>query len=275
MTLNIGHIEYANCTPIFSALAANFDCSGYRFLGGVPSRLNAMLREGALDLSPSSSFEYAEAHDQYCLFPELSISSLGQVKSVLLFSRVPIEELDGCRIGLSAESDTSVNLLKVLLAKKHGFSNSYERTSLSLPEVLERFPAALLIGDAALKGVDAGIYRSYDLGELWREFTGLPFVFALWIVRRDSALVKHDELAALGRDLIAAKNIACASYPEIAATYREREWLSVSDLVDYWNTISYDLTPAHLEGVRCFFQYAFEMGLIPTLPVIRFFGEEC
>ncbi len=275
MTLNIGHIEYANCTPIFSALAANFDCSGYRFLGGVPSRLNAMLREGALDLSPSSSFEYAEAHDQYCLFPELSISSLGQVKSVLLFSRVPIEELDGCRIGLSAESDTSVNLLKVLLAKKHGFSNSYERTSLSLPEVLERFPAALLIGDAALKGVDAGIYRSYDLGELWREFTGLPFVFALWIVRRDSALVKHDELAALGRDLIAAKNIACASYPEIAATCREREWLSVSDLVDYWNTISYDLTPAHLEGVRCFFQYAFEMGLIPTLPVIRFFGEEC
>lgn len=275
MTLNIGHIEYANCTPIFSALAANFDCSGYRFLGGVPSRLNAMLREGALDLSPSSSFEYAEAHDQYCLFPELSISSLGQVKSVLLFSRVPIEELNGCRIGLSAESDTSVNLLKVLLAKKHGFSNSYERTSLSLPEVLERFPAALLIGDAALKGVDAGIYRSYDLGELWREFTGLPFVFALWIVRRDSALVKHDELAALGRDLIAAKNIACASYPEIAATCREREWLSVSDLVDYWNTISYELTPAHLEGVRCFFQYAFEMGLIPTLPVIRFFGEEC
>ena len=274
MTLNIGHIAYANCTPIFSALASNFDCSGYRFVGGVPARLNAMLRGGALDLSPSSSIEYALAHDQYCLLPELSISAIGKVKSVLLFSRVPIEELDGCPIGLSAESDTSVNLLKVLLARKYGFRNSFERTSLPLADAMERFPGLLLIGDAALKGVEAGGYRSYDLGELWHAFTGLPFVFALWIVRRDTALDKHAELCALARDLILAKKLACASYPAIAATCGEREWLGVEDLVDYWRTISYELTPAHLDGVRCFFRHAFEMGLIPTLPVMRFFGEE-
>ena len=273
MTLNIGHIEYANCTPIFSALASHFDCSGYRFVGGVPARLNAMLRAGGLDLSPSSSFEYAMAHEQYCLLPELSISAVGPVKSVLLFSRVPIEELDGCQIGLSAESDTSVNLLKVLLARKYGFSNDYERSTLPLAEALERYPALLLIGDAALKGVEAGQFRSYDLGELWMDFTGLPFVFALWIVRRESALAKHAELAALAGDLISAKKLACASYPEIAAGCREREWLGVDDLVDYWRTISYELTPAHIDGVRCFFQHTFEMGLIPTLPVLRFFGD--
>ena len=131
-----------------------------------------------------------------------------------------------------------------------------------------------MIGDAALKGVEAGGFRSYDLGELWHDFTGLPFVFALWIVRRDTALAKREELAALGRDLIAAKELACASYPEIAAGCREREWLGVSELVEYWRTISYDLTPAHLDGVRCFFQHAFEMKLIPTLPVMRFLGED-
>lgn len=272
MSLNIGHIQYANCTPIFTALASNFDCTGYNFVGGVPARLNAMLRSGEIDVSPSSSFEYAMAHEKYCLLPELSISAIGPVKSVLLFSRVPIEDLDGCCIGLSAESDTSVNLLRVLLAKKYGFRNSYERSALPLGEALQRFPALLLIGDAALKAVEAGGYLSYDLGELWQEFTALPFVFALWIVRRDTALAKPAILSALGRDLIAAKELALASYAEIAAGCREREWLGVSALVDYWRTISYDLTPAHLEGVRRFFRHTFEMGLIPTEPVLRFHG---
>ena len=79
MTLSIGHIEYANCTPIFTALCNGFDCAGYRFVTGVPARLNALLRSGALDLSPSSSIEYALAHEEYCLLPELSISAVGPV----------------------------------------------------------------------------------------------------------------------------------------------------------------------------------------------------
>ena len=272
MTLNIGHIQYANCTPIFSALAANFDCAGYRFVDGVPARLNAMLRSGALDVSPSSSIEYATAHEQYCLLPELSISAIGPVKSVFLFSRVPIEELDGCSIGLSAESDTSVNLLKVLLARKYGFTNSFERTDLPLAEALDLYPGLLLIGDAALKGAASGAgLRCYDLGELWHAFTGLPFVFALWIVRRDAAQAKRGELAVLAHDLIAAKHLAYASYPEIAAGCQEREWIGERELVDYWRTISYELTGAHLEGAGCFFRHAYELGLIPTLPEIRFF----
>lgn len=272
MTINIGQIKYANCTPIFTALANHFDCSAYRFVEGVPAQLNAMLRCGAIDLSPSSSIEYATAHDQYCLLPKLSISAVGAVKSVFLFSRVPVEELDGCPIGLSAESDTSVNLLKVLLSRKYGFRNRFERTALPLAEALDLYPGLLLIGDSALKGAAArGSLHCYDLGELWHSFTGLPFVFALWIVRRDAAREKHAELSALARDLVAAKQLAYESYPEIAAACAEREWLGEKELVDYWNTISYELTEAHLEGARCFFGHAYEMGLIPSLPEIRFF----
>lgn len=274
MTISIGHIQYANCTPIFTALSSHFDCTGYRFVDGVPARLNAMLRSGAIDLSPSSSIEYASAHQQYCLLPELSISAIGPVKSVFLFSRVPIEELDGCAIGLTAESDTSVNLLKVLLARKYRFTNRFERTPLPLADALIRFPALLLIGDQALRGAATpGPYRIYDLGELWQEFTGLPFVFALWIVRREAARAKRAELTALCRDLIAAKEVAYRSYREIAESSPERAWLGVDELVDYWRTISYELTETHLDGARCFFKHAFEMGLIASLPTIRFFDE--
>lgn len=274
MTLSIGHIHYANCTPIFTALAANFNCDDYRFVPGVPAQLNALLRSGGIDLSPSSSIEYAQAHEEYCLLPELSISAVGPVKSVLLFSRVPIERLDGATIGLSAESDTSVNLLKVLLARKYALRNSFERTKLPLAQALTQYPALLLIGDAALKGAAlTGDWRIYDMGELWHEFTGLPFVFALWIARRDAAREKGAQLAALGRDLVAAKQLAYASYAQIAANCPERAWLSEAELVDYWQTISYELTPAHLEGARCFFRHAFEMGLIPSEPRMVFLEE--
>jgi len=275
LKLQIGHIRYANCTPIFTALANAFDCSSYNFVDGVPSELNAKLRRGEIDVSPSSSIEYAQASDQYCLLPDLSISSIGRVKSVFLFSRIPIEELGGRTVGLTVQSDTSVNLLKILLAKRYGLENSFERTQLPLDEALAQYPALLLIGDAALKSAALKHdYRVYDLGELWYQFTGLPFVFALWIARRDAALTKPGPLAQLARDLVAAKELAYNSYPAIAAGCREREWLATEDLVDYWRTISYDLTPAHVDGVRTFFRYACELSLIPAEPEIRFFAPD-
>lgn len=273
MTINIGRIRYANCTPIFTSLTNHFDCSAYRFVDGVPAELNAMLRRGEIDLSPSSSIEYALAHEKYCLLPELSISAIGPVKSVFLFSRLPVEELDGSTIGLTAESDTSVNLLKVLLARKYGFANGFERTTLPLSDALAKYPGILLIGDSALKGAQAAGdgFHCYDLGKLWHDFTGLPFVFALWIARRDAAQEKHAELAALSRDLVAAKRMAYQTYAEIAAGCAEREWIGESELVDYWRTISYELTESHLEGARTFFRHACEMGLIPSLPELKFF----
>ena len=187
MTLRIGQIEYANCTPIFTALKARFDCGNYRFIGGVPTELNAMLGRGEIDVCPSSSIEYGKNPDSYFLLPDISISADGPVKSVLLFSRLPLEELNNRAIGLTTESETSVNLLRILLARKFGFTNAFERTPLPLPEALKTFSALLLIGDAALReGIGSSGFHVYDLGALWHAYTGLPFVFALWMVTREA-----------------------------------------------------------------------------------------
>ena len=113
--LRIGQIEYANCTPLFHVLREQFPGSGYEFVTGVPAELNRMLLAGEIDVCPSSSIEYAYHPDRYTILPHLSISSIGAVASVLLFSKVPVEELDGLKIRLSSESATSVNLLKILL----------------------------------------------------------------------------------------------------------------------------------------------------------------
>jgi chorismate dehydratase len=271
MTLRIGQIEYANCTPLFTALKKNFDCAGYEFVNGVPARLNGMLSRFEIDLCPSSSFEYGKSPDRYYLLPGLSISSIGAVKSVLLFSRLPIEELDGHAIGLTTESDTSVNLLKIILKRGYGFANEFRRSSLSINEALQSFSALLLIGDAALREgmTPHGLYI-YDLGALWHELTGLPFVFALWIVNRQTAEINDREVRALGERLIEAKRLAYDSYEEIAEDARELEWICREALVEYWRTISYDLTERHVEGLKEFFRMSKGLGLLPSEPELRF-----
>jgi len=272
MAIKIGEIEYANCTPIFTALKKEFDCGNYSFVREVPSTLNAMLSRGEVDISPSSSIEYGKSFAKYLLMPDISISSIGPVKSVFLFSRTPVENLHKKAISLTTESDTSVNLLKIILAKKYGLHNEFQRTSLPLKEALEFHDGMLLIGDAALKAsLTEHPFYVYDLGQEWYEFTGFPFVFALWIVRRDAVAEKYTDMLALKDNLLSAKNLAYRSYESIALDSREREWMSLSRLVDYWNTISYDLTAAHIKGLETFYRYAFEMGLIPAQPDILLF----
>ena len=127
--LTIGRIDYANVTPLFHALQEHFPCDGYRFTGGVPANLNALLAAEKIDVCPSSSIEYAVHAERYLILLDLSISSAGPVASVLLFSRVPIEELDGQEILLSAESATSVNLLRILMNKRFGHTCRYTVSS--------------------------------------------------------------------------------------------------------------------------------------------------
>lgn len=275
MTLKIGHIEYANCTPIFSALFRSPGRAGYYYVKGVPSSLNLMLRSGEIDVGPVSSIEYGMSPRSYHLLPGLSISSFGAVKSVLLFSKEPIEDLDGKPIGLTTDSDTSVNLLRIILGRQYAFRNDMRRTSLTLKDALEEFSAVLLIGDAALRGnmANHGLYV-YDLGELWHQYTGFPFVFSLWLVTDRAVKEKKSEVAALSARLLEAKELASRSYEEIAATCAEREWMTREALVDYWRTISYDLDEAHLHGVSTFYRFAADLGLIERAPEIRIFSPD-
>jgi len=270
--LTIGQIDYANCFPIFSALQKNFDCSAYRFVRGTPATLNKMLLSGEIDLCPSSSIAYARSAEKYRLIPGLSISSIGSVKSVFLFSRVPIEKLDGMPIGLTVESATSIALLKIILKKYYRFTNRFfpvvtARTSAET----QCCPAILVIGDTALKWSQdfSGLYR-YDLGALWLSLTGLPFVFALWMIRDDVVVRMPEEAARIKAHLLAAKELAVSTLETLAAESGEYAWMNRETLLDYWKTISYDLTPWHVEGARSFFRDAAETGILEREPALRF-----
>ena len=111
----------------------------------------------------------------------------------------------------------------------------------------------------------------YDLGGLWYQFTGLPFVFALWILRREAALHKGSELRTLQKNLSESRSRALSDLPALAKATPEREWLGEAGLVEYWNSMSYDLTEKHLQGLNLFFRLCFKYGLLTDEPEIHFF----
>jgi len=270
--LRIGRIDYANCTPIFKALQLHDPIADYQLVGGVPAQLNSMLAAGEIDVCPSSSIEYALHPDRYLILSHLSISCFGAVGSVLLFSRVPLEDLNNRNILLSSESATSVNLLKILLEKRFGFSCRYTVHTSSFEDALQEAPAILLIGDAALRvSLLKPDLLVYDLGELWHNWTGLPFVFALWLCRRQIADDWYTEVADLARQLVVSKSFARSNLRSIAEEAPEASWMGVDRLVDYWHTnISYDLEDSHLEGLILFYQYCVELDLLKSKPELHF-----
>lgn len=273
MTLTVGHITFANCIPFFHCLKE----SGFsgRIVRGVPAELNRLLAEGKIDISPSSSFEYGVHWRDYLLLPGHSISSFGAVGSVLLFTTRPLEELDSDSIALTGESATSVNLLKILFKEFLGLRwSAYRPDVASVEQTIANGGAGLLIGDRALKTAlqpPPGV-RVYDLGELWQRFTGLPFVFALWIVRRDAARAKADELRGLQQQLTSARNRALANLEEVVSLVPESGWMGEDHLLAYLRAMSFDLTPAHQEGLSLYFNLAVKHGLLPELPELQFFA---
>ncbi|GAB4298894.1 MAG: menaquinone biosynthesis protein [Desulfuromonadia bacterium] len=265
--LTIGRIDYANCHPVYTEFLREHE-SSYRFVEGVPSRLNSLLSAGEIDVSPSSSIEYARHADFYHLFPGISISSIGPVNSVILRSSLPIDSLDGKTIALTTDSATSVVLLKILLRKYLRFTNRF----VAAPDRSAGKGEAgmLVIGDRALAPSDTEIFPyTYDLGSIWFDRTGLPFVFALWIVHRNAVISRGDEVRICARRFLDSRDRAVTRYPSYRDDYRGTPLEGV-DLVTYWKAISYDLTPWHCEGLLRFYADAVEIGELKRVPPLQF-----
>lgn len=272
MSLVVGHIAYTNCAPFFHHLRATG--FGGEIVSGVPAELNRLLATGEIDVSPSSSFEYGRNWRDYLLLPGFSISTKGPVRSVLLFSPKSLNELEGTQIALTGESASSVHLLKILLHEFVGLQQvSYGVPSTPVEDVIAQGGNALLIGDRALKMAKS--YREgviYDLGELWYRYTGLPFVFALWILRRAAAKEKAQQISDLLVQLQISQQRAFDDLAVLARSVPERSWMTEAGLVDYWQTMSYRLEEDHIRGLQLFFQLCRKQSLLPEDPQLNFFN---
>nr|WP_320050616.1 menaquinone biosynthesis protein [uncultured Desulfuromonas sp.] len=276
MHIKLGHIDYLNCVPFFHYLQeCGFDGT---IVKGVPAQLNGMLAHGELDVSPSSSFEYGRNFRNYCLLPSHSISAFEQVQSVLFFSAVPLDALDGEPIYLTGESATSIHLLFVILREFYGCTRIESCVPTQPVEhYLNQGKPVLLIGDRALKasltvGPEKGV--EYDLAQLWYQHTGLPFVFALWIVHRQAYQRLTKEFYQLQQQLQHSKERAFGDLRLLAESVMDRPWMSPEQLVAYWKCMSYDLNEEHIKGLKLFFELCFKYDYLEQLPELNFVGLE-
>lgn len=262
--MRLGRIGYVNCYPVYQAIDRGVVPVAAQLVTGTPSELNHLLAAGELDVSVVSAVEYARNAKEYYLLPDLAVSCDGPVRSVALFSHRPVEALDGATVLVSASSRTSVCLVELL-------SQEYWKIRVKLAEAraegrdldtLAELPhdAVLVIGDAALLLSARHIYpHRYDLGEVWKAWTGLPFVFAVWAARRDA---DARAVVAVHRALVASRAWGLAHLGLLAEEAARATGLSIAGCREYLGDLDYALTYAHLEGLTSFFRRLAARGVV-------------
>jgi chorismate dehydratase len=266
--MKIGRIPYINCYPVYGAVDRGVVRLNAELVDGVPTDLNRRMAAGDLDISVVSAVEYARDSDRYLLLPDLAISCDGPVRSVMLFSRRPAGELGGRSVIVSRSSMTSVALLELLFENVWHARPRFVPGDAEIEDVVVDNPgdadARLVIGDAAL--VLGSNHRerypfAYDLGQAWKDWTGQPFVFAVWVAQR-STNVKHALLAHAG--LIASRDWGLQHLPELAEQAHRATGVERSVCTEYLSGLDYGLSYPHLAGLTEFYRRLVERGRIPN-----------
>jgi chorismate dehydratase len=270
--LKVSAISFLNTAPLMwdfehADAGKDFDIS-YT----IPSECAAALAAGAADIGIIPAITYAQIPGLVIL-PNIAIAARDSVRSILLISKKPIEDIR--TVATDTSSRTSVALTQVLFAKFLGGHRKFTPHPPNLKEMLKKHDAALLIGDSALQiSMHDSPYYLYDLGHDWKRLTGKPFVFAFWAVRLD-ALHRQPK----GMNLIKTfqesrdhgllpENIAAQ-----AAEWSPKLGITEEEVTNYLTeNIHYYLDRENHAGLDLFLNYAHEVGLIPSVPELRFLG---
>ena len=268
--VRVGAVPFLNCVPFLHTLAEHPDA--WEVIWGPPTELNRRLAAGELDVSISSSFEYAQRPEAYFVHPHLGIGCTGAIRSIALFTRMPLEEFRGEPIAVTTASASARAQLQVLT---HTYLN-VKATFRNLPEdpaLWEQEAAVLLIGDDALRARSrpkAAWAHAYDLGELWHRETELPFVYALWIVRAEVVESHRAELEHFFGAISEALDAFPPAAPKLAAKSAARLEMPQEGIELYWKTVEYRLNAAHFRGLERFFTDIAAVGLVPAPATLRF-----
>lgn len=250
--LRIGVVPYMNAKPLIYELSQCTDL--VELVLEVPSLLPGMLNQDHIDVALIPSIEYFRS-GKYAIIPDISISSIGTVESVKIFSKVPMRNIR--TIALDKSSLTSCTLTKITLHEMYHINPQYAQWNGQYDISRIDADAALVIGDNAMKITDNG-YITLDLGQAWFEYTGLPFVYALWVVKKD----RH--IPGLNKLLKSAKETGVRLVKSLAAAESQRLQLPRERCLHYLtNSIRYNLGNDEIKGLRAFYRYAVSLALAP------------
>ncbi len=235
MLYKLGAVSYLNALPLIHNLPE-------RPVLAPPAALARLLRIGEVDIATAPVTTLFE-NPHYTLIPGVCIGSNGPVQSVKLFFTRPGVDMRNVRsIYLDMESNTSIQLLKILLRFK--YERNLDEITFYHPLPVREIEGKLLIGDKAMKEISE--HPSVDLGAEWTSWTGLPFVFAAWISR-------HPEVSERAiQELNDARDQGIANIPSIIPINAS---LPLQTIIDYLKNLVFHLGPREIEGMELFRSY--------------------
>jgi chorismate dehydratase len=263
--VKIGRIPYVNCYPVYGAVDRGLVRLDAELTTGVPTDLNRRMAAGTLDISVVSAVEYARDSKRYLLLPDLAISCDGPVRSVMLFSKRPAQDLTGGRVLVSRSSMTSVALVELLFEHIWQSEPQFVLGDAEIPDIArftdDDHDARLVIGDAALKLSGSLDYPfQYDLGHEWKNWTGQPFVFAVWVAQRTTPVADALRVHA---GLIASRDWGIANTHLLADQATVATGIDHATCMTYLAGLDYGLSYPHLAGLTEFFRRLVLKGQVP------------
>ncbi|SFT85401.1 chorismate dehydratase [Selenomonas sp. GACV-9] len=268
----VGHINFLNVLPLTWSYAHGAD-QGLTITRGVPAVLNNDIVNHRLDVSNVSSIIYARDSEELVVLPDVCVSTDGDVQSILLVSRKPIDDLRDDKIILTAKSATSHCLLKIILRGAYGaIPNYYVRHITPEDPIPEDATASLLIGDDALwlyHHQQPDLYY-YDLGSEWKKMTGKKMVYALWVANQEFAEQNPAMLQLVYDRIHHAFQHGLEHKREAIESVLATKPFTYEQLDDYLGpTIRWNLTEEYIDGLRTFYDLAHQMNLIEHIPEIK------
>ncbi len=252
----MGHIQFLNCLPLYWGLARTGTLLDLDLTKDTPEKLSEQLIDGRLDIAPVTLVEFLRNADDLVALPDIAVGCDGPVMSCVIVSQLPLDKLDGARVALGSTSRTSVRLAQLLLAERHGVTPDYYTCPPDLAAMMQEADAAVLIGDAALRASLHDAPRLglevHDLGTMWKEWTGLPFVFAVWAARRDYLAREPRIVAKVHEAFLASRDLSLQEVGKVAEQAARWEAFDAALLERYFTTLDFRFGPDQLAGVTEF-----------------------
>jgi chorismate dehydratase len=264
----VGHIQFLNCVPLYWGLARTGALLDIELTKDTPEKLSAQLVQGGLDIGPVTLMEYLRHADELVALPDIAVGCDGPVMSCVIVSQLPLDRLDGQRVALGSTSRTSVRLAELLLTERYGVTPDYYRCPPDLSLMMQEAQAAVLIGDAALRASLHDAPRLglevHDLGQMWKDWTGLPFVFAIWAARRDYFAAHPDAVREVHHAFLASRDLSLVEVQKVAEQAARWESFDEELLRRYFTTLDFSLGADQLTGIA---EFARRVGFPPSARV--------
>lgn len=260
-------VSYLNTVPLVWGFLRGPQQGALDLSFRLPSECADLLRNDQVEVGIAPAIELAW-QPELVVIPGCSISSRGAVRSILLVSRKPIEDLESLAADTSSRS--SVAMAQIVLARKYHRHVKIRPYPPRLEEMLEIADAALVIGDPALRWEPPtdGSLHVYDLGAEWESLTRLPMVYAMWMVRRPAAD------PALAQLFQAAAEYGLARREEIVAAEAPSRGIPPDRARDYLTShIHFSWGEPESRGLNLFLEYAASLGLAPRRSTLEFLAE--